>query len=416
MIPARRHRGQDRLIRGLIWVLGWMLLSMIPRVAAHPFLQDSWWVVMEERRILCRVTATLREITIARGRGTGSGTPRLEELLEWIPHYGPTLMRSISIVADGKPLPVTVLDARLEAEGAEGPGPDSPFFLDQTHAVFDLECEVPGPVRDVEFRQQTLKGSIYAPGTPWDVTYSLLIRDSKGRELGAGIVRADLPYHLVLGEEPAPAVDPGPDSPAPVPAPRSRGTGMPPVLDYLRLGIHHILHGYDHLLFLAALVLAMPPIRVLLAILLAFTLAHSITITLAALQWVRVPSAIVEPLIAGSIVVVALMNLLERRPDKDPRRVWIAFGFGLVHGLGFAGGLGEALGTASGWHVALAIGAFCLGVEIGHVCLGVPGWGLLRAGRFRWGLGVATTIRCAGSVVVAVGGIVYLIAALRQAF
>lgn len=416
MILAPQHPGQDRLIRGLLWVLGWMLLSTTPPVAAHPFLQDSWWVVVEDRRILCRVTATLREITIARGLGAGSETPRLTELLEWIPTYGATLGQSISIVADGKPLPITVLDSRLEAEGAEGPEPDSPFFLDQTHAVFDLECEVPGPLRELEFCQQTLKGSSYAPGTPWDVTYSLLIRDSKGRELGAGIVRADFPYHLVLAAEPAPAVAPGPDSPAPVPPPRTHGTGMPPLPDYLRLGIHHILHGYDHLLLLAALVLAMPPLRGLLAILLAFTLAHSITITLAALQWVWVPSSIVEPLIAGSIVVVALMNLLERQPDHDPRRIWIAFGFGLVHGLGFAGGLGEVLGTTSGWHVTLAIGAFCLGVEIGHVCLGVPAWGLLRAGRSRWGPGVATTIRSAGSFVVAVGGSFYLIAALRQNF
>jgi len=414
LIPSRQHPGQDRLVRRLLWVLGWMLLVTSPPVAGHPFLQDSWWVVVEDRRILCRVTATLREITIARGLGSGSETPRLTELLEWVPPYGATLSRSVSIVADGKPLPVTVLDSRLEAEGAEGPGPDSPFFLDQTHAVFDLECEVPGPLRDLEFRQQTLKGSSYAPGTPWDVTYSLLIRDSNGRELGAGIVRADLPYHLVLSAEPAPAVAPGPDSPAPVPPPQTRGTGIPPLLDYLGLGIHHILHGYDHLLFLAALVLAMPPLRGLLAILLAFTLAHSITITLAALEWVRVPSSVVEPLIAGSIVVVALMNLMKRQPDHDPRRVWIAFGFGLVHGLGFAGGLGEVLGTTSGWHVTLAIGAFCLGVEIGHVSLGVPAWGMLRSGRSRWGLGVAATIRSGGSIAVALGGILYLIAAVRQ--
>ena len=416
MISRSHDRRLGHRIRGILWVLLCMGLAGLPRLGAHPFLQDSWWVVIEERRILCRVTATLREITIARGLGVGSVTPHLDELLEWIPQYGPTLAGSLTVIADGKPLPVTVLDSRLEADGADGPGPDSPFFLDQAHAVFDLECPVTGGVHGLEFRQQTLRGISYAPGTPWDVTYSLLIRDSQGREVGAGIVRADLPYQLILSrrqtEGPRPGAAETPDSPKPA----IDGRGTAPFLDYLRLGIHHILRGYDHLLFLAALVLAMPPIRGLLAIILAFTLAHSITITVAALQWIRVPSIVVEPIIAGSIVVVALMNLLERRPDRDPHRIWIAFGFGLIHGLGFAGGLGDGLVTASGSNIALAILAFCLGVEIGHVGLGLPTWGLLRAGRSRWGDGAAATTRSVGSVIVASGGLFYFMTALGQAF
>lgn len=416
MSPRTQRRRQGHRIWGLLWVLLGMGLASLPRLAAHPFLQDSWWVVIEERRILCRVTATLREIAVARGLGPGSETPRLETLLEWIPAHGPALMQWISVVADGRPLPATLLDSRLETEGAEGPGPDSPFFLDQTHAVFDLEFTVAGPVRELEFRQQTLRGSSYAPGTPWDVTYSLLIRDARGREVGAGIVRSDLPYQLVLGPASTPSEVPGGDRETAQAERPSGRAGMPPFLDYLRLGIHHILHGYDHLLFLAGLVLAMPPLRGLLGIILAFTLAHSITITVAALQWVRVPSIVVEPVIAASIVVVALMNLLGREPDRDPRRVWMAFGFGLVHGLGFAGGLAEALGSAPAQGLAVAILAFCLGVEVGHVGIGLPAWALLRTGRSLWGDGAARTTRSAGSAVVAAGGLLYLVASLRQAF
>ena len=415
MIPTTTRRRPGHRIRGLLWGVLGLLLTGIPRLTAHPFLQDSWWVVVEERRILCRVTATLREVTIARGLGVGAETPPLGTLLEWIPQYGSTLMQSVSIVADGKALPVTVLDSRLEAEGAEGPGLDSPFFLDQTHAVFDLEYGLTGPIRELEFRQQTLRGFSYAPGTPWDVTYSLLVRDVRGREVGAGIVRTDLPYQLTLGAVPSPAMEPGAAGGSTPPKPATGSPRKPPFLDYLRLGIHHILHGYDHLLFLAALVLAMPPLRGLLGIILAFTFAHSITITLTALGWVRVPSIVVEPLIAGSIVVVALMNLLEREPDRDPHRLWIAFGFGLVHGLGFAGGLGEALGSASGEGIAMAILAFCMGVEIGHVGTGMPAWGMLQAARSRWGDGAASTTRTVGSVVVALGGLFYLVAVLRQA-
>ena len=402
--------------RCLLWALFGLLLAGIPKLTAHPFLQDSWWVVIEDRRILCRVTATLREVTIARGLTAGSETPPLGTLVDWIPQHGPALAQSISVIADGKVLPAVVLDSRLESDGADGPGPDSPFFLDQTHAVFDLEFPLVGPVRELEFRQKTLQGFSYAPGTPWDVTYSLLVRDFRGREVGAGIVRADLPYQLTLGAVPTPAQTPGTPASPTLLEPFSGSPEPPPFLDYLRLGIHHILHGYDHLLFLAALVLAMPPLRSLLGIILAFTLAHSLTITLATLQWIRVPSLVVEPLIAGSIVVVALMNLMEREPDRDPHRVWIAFGFGLVHGLGFAGGLGEALGSDSGRRIAMAILAFFLGVEIGHVGVGLPSWGLLRAGRSRWSEASLASIRTAGSMAVALGGLFYLVVALRQVF
>ncbi len=414
LTPQRRLHGHR--IRCLLWALLGVLLAGIPQLTAHPFLQDSWWAVIEERRILCRVTATLREVTIARGLTAGSETPPLGTLVDWIPQYGPALAQSISVIADGKALPAVVLDSRLESDGTDGPGPDSPFFLDQTHAVFDLEFPLAGPVRELEFRQQTLRSFSYAPGTPWDVTYSLLIRDVRGREVGAGIVRADLPYQLALGAVSNPASGPAVQGSPEASEPLNRSLGDPPFLDYLRLGIHHILHGYDHLLFLGALVLAMPPLRGLLGIILAFTVAHSITITLAALQWVRVPSIVVEPLIAGSIVVVALMNLLEREPGQDSRRIWIAFGFGLVHGLGFAGGLGESLGSATGWRVSMAILAFCLGVEIGHVGVGLPSWGLLRAGRSRWGEAAAATVQSVGSVTVALGGLFYLVVALRQVF
>lgn len=415
MTRTPQDRRQVYRFRRLLWVFLGMLSIGVPSLTAHPFLQDSWWVLVEEQRILCRVTATLREITIAQGLGVGAETPPLGTLLEWIPQYGSTLIQSVSIVADGKALPVVVLDSRLEAEVTEGAGPDSPFFLDQTHAVFDLEYRWAGSIRELEFRQQTLRGFSYASGTPWDVTYSLLIRDVRGREVGAGIVRADLPYQLTLGTAPTPATDPGAKGGSIPPKPSAGSPGKPPFLDYLRLGFHHILHGYDHLLFLAALVLAMPSLRGLLGIILAFTFAHSITITLAALGWVRVPSIVVEPLIAGSIVVVALMNLLEQEPDRDPHRLWIAFSFGLLHGLGFAGGLGEALGAGSREDIAMAILAFCTGVEIGHVGTGIPAWGMLHAGRSCWGDGAASRTRTVGSVVVALGGLFYLVAALRQA-
>src|SRR5439155_24930623 len=109
--------------------------------------------------------------------------------------------------------------------------------------------------------------------------------------------------------------------------------------DFVKLGVEHILTGYDHLLFLAALLATARGIWSVVRIVTAFTLAHSVTLSLGALGIVTIPDRIIEPLIAATIVWVALENLFVAEPD---RRRWIwSFGFGLVHGFGFASVLGE---------------------------------------------------------------------------
>lgn len=154
-----------------------------------------------------------------------------------------------------------------------------------------------------------------------------------------------------------------------------------PFVDFLREGIHHILIGYDHLAFLISLLLPAtllrwgthwqpePKFRAsllrVLGLVTAFTAAHSITLTLAALGWVTPASRWVEIAIAGSVVLAALNNL---RPVITGRRLWvIAFAFGLVHGFGFAGALGE-LGLPDNNRL-LALLAFNLGVELGQLAV-----------------------------------------------
>lgn len=128
------------------------------------------------------------------------------------------------------------------------------------------------------------------------------------------------------------------------------------------LGIEHILTGIDHLLFVFALVLLVHGLGPLLRTVTAFTLAHSLTLALATLGWVRLPPAPVEALIAASIVLVAAEAL---RPAAT-RRPWrVAFAFGLLHGFGFAGALG-VLGVPQG-QVPLALVFFNLGVEAGQI-------------------------------------------------
>jgi HupE/UreJ protein len=145
-------------------------------------------------------------------------------------------------------------------------------------------------------------------------------------------------------------------------APAERGSAGQ-VLFYVGLGVEHIIGGIDHLLFLLALLALATSLWQTVKIVTAFTVAHSITLSLAALGMVDVPSSIVEPLIAASIVWVAVENLVA--PAGAARRWVIAGVFGLVHGLGFASALGE-LGLSRDVLLRALVG-FNIGVELGQV-------------------------------------------------
>ena len=137
--------------------------------------------------------------------------------------------------------------------------------------------------------------------------------------------------------------------------------------DYARLGVAHILTGPDHLLFVFGLVLLAGTARRLLATVSAFTLGHSITLSLAALGLVDVPSGAIEVAIAASVLALAVelarpraaVTLIRRRP-------WLmAAAFGLLHGLGFAAALRKA-GLPAG-EIPLALLSFNVGIEAGQV-------------------------------------------------
>ncbi len=143
--------------------------------------------------------------------------------------------------------------------------------------------------------------------------------------------------------------------------------------DYARLGIEHIFSGYDHLSFLLALLLVIPVgatgvsvrrgLGDVVRVVTAFTLAHSVTLLLAGLEVVRLPSRLVEPAIAASILFVAVENLL-----RTPRhRFVLTFAFGLVHGFGFASILREVGLPPRG--VLPSLLSFNLGVELGQLAV-----------------------------------------------
>ena len=167
--------------------------------------------------------------------------------------------------------------------------------------------------------------------------------------------------------------------------------------DFVKLGIEHIITGYDHLLFLVALLATARGFWSVVRIVSAFTLAHSVTLSIATLDILTIPARIIEPLIAASIVWVALENLLVAEPD---RRRWIwSFVFGLVHGFGFASALGEL--DLKGSAIVRALVGFNVGVEIGQlifVALFLPALAVLKRGR-----GASLTPRIASVAVAIVG-------------
>jgi hypothetical protein len=191
-----------------------------------------------------------------------------------------------------------------------------------------------GPARVTILEQETLQGASYT--------------------LGAG---EDTPVHR-LGEPSLPA---------------RRGTVA---MDYLVLGFEHIVpKGLDHVLFVLGLFLLSVRLRPLIWQVTAFTLAHSVTLGLSMAGVISLPASIVEPLIALSIAYVAFENLWTK--EMKPWRPVLVFGFGLLHGLGFAGVLRE-LGLPAGEFAAGLI-AFNVGVELGQLsvillALATIGW------------------------------------------
>jgi len=149
-----------------------------------------------------------------------------------------------------------------------------------------------------------------------------------------------------------------------VAAPSSLGVAT----TYVGLGIEHILFGVDHLLFVLALLLLVGATRRLVTTVTAFTLAHSLTLALATLGVVRIPPQPVEAVIALSIVFVAaeILHGMAGRPGLTARKPWlVAFTFGLLHGLGFAGAL-AAVGLPA-QAIPLALLCFNVGVELGQL-------------------------------------------------
>jgi len=143
---------------------------------------------------------------------------------------------------------------------------------------------------------------------------------------------------------------------------------------YLKLGFSHIIpQGFDHILFVSGLCLLSRKIKTILWQATAFTVAHSITLALSMKSIIVAPSAVVEPIIALSILFIAVENML--LTELKPWRVALVFMFGLIHGMGFASALNE-IGLPRN-QFALSIFSFNVGVEIGQITVILAMFGLI---------------------------------------
>lgn len=250
----------------------------------------------------------------------------------------------------------------------------------------------------------------YFQSIPGIANGTLLVTDENGVQLDSGllspsstIVGLVLPRvrgsenPVTLAADSAPAIDAAPASDVSATSPRRHAS----FASFLRLGITHILTGYDHLLFLFALLVACKRLGPMLAIVTCFTAAHSVTLALAALDVVHLSPRLVEPLIAASIVFVGLENVRGHVDWKT--RCAVTLGFGLVHGFGFAGALRETGLAGKGAEIIAPLLAFNLGVECGQLAVAAVFLPLLflarRAASFeRYGTAAASAL------VVALGG------------
>ena len=191
---------------------------------------------------------------------------------------------------------------------------------------------------------------------------------------------------------------------------KSAGVGSV-IAQFVALGVMHIFTGPDHILFIFGLILVGGGLRPLLKTVTAFTVAHSITLTVAATGLWTPASKYIEPLIALSIVAVAIENLRKTRGTRDWRPL-IAFGFGLIHGFGFAGGLVEAglPHGAMGWALAsFNIGVECAQASIVLIATPLLAWLATRQPRISYRVVVA------GSLTIAMAGAFWFVDRIRVA-
>jgi HupE / UreJ protein len=369
--------------------------------AAHPLIQEPMWVLSDPGHIRLAVNVSAREIEVAQGLearedGAITDAARLAEAAE---QEGDYVRRRLRVLADGRELTGQITKIT----------PPTAFSSDEkTVYQYELDYPLTGPSPSkIAIFQDMLREFPYAAGMAWDVSYVVRLKRAGSDDITTGLLRSQQPFEfstrLAAREEGTSAS-------------QEAGKGWNTFREYLWHGVMHILTGYDHLLFVSALVLAAVSFWDMVKVIAAFTLAHTITLALSVFDIFRLPPWVVEPVISLSIVFVALENVLWPRRARSWVRLAVAFSFGLVHGLGFAGGLLDAMAGLPAIGIWIALGAFSLGVEIGHQLVVLPLFALLALGRRFLHEGFARPAMRYGSLAISLCGAYYLCVAIHEQF
>ncbi len=379
---------------------------------AHPLIENSFDVVASRREVLVEARIAAEEIGLVDNGGNGPAANR-----QWqaaVQRHADYVRGHLHVLADGQELDGRAAlvatqpdalpgDAGATARSSAGDGStneDSASPLIRYRLTYSLTA----PPREIVIRQDFLKEF-----SGWSAPCVVRMRQSDRPEFGMSLLERDEPARLPCSWS-ADARPTGDEIHIAVPF-------WATFRAYACAGIEHILTGYDHLLFVSALVLAAGRLWDLIKIVTAFTLAHTLTLGLSVFNVVTLRSSIVEPMIAASIVFVALQNVVAPERSTGRLRLAIAFGFGLFHGLGFAGGLKEAMVDMPSVAVWVALVAFSLGVEIGHQIVVLPLFSLLslarRCDRDASPTALSARILRFGSLAILVAGAYYLIESLR---
>lgn len=376
-----------------------LLILLATPAWAHPNLQDAMWVQFEPARVHVAVNVSLREISVAQGVAIGeSGSVDEQALAAAAEKHREYVRQHLRLSVGGSDLIGRVLNVTTP-----------PLFTEPERTFYQYELEYPlrgAPPAEVAFYEDMLKEWPYAAGTAWDVNYVVRTKRVDSNEVTSWLLPNRQTAKFQTGWQAAPA-------PA---APLAQTQGWRTFREYLQHGVMHILTGYDHLLFVSALVIATVSFWEMVKVIAAFTLAHTITLALSVFDIFRLPSSIVEPVIALSIVFVAVENIVWPRRSHSRVRLAVAFGFGLVHGLGFAGGLLDAMEGLPAIGTWIALGAFSLGVEIGHQLVVLPLFGMLALGRRRVREGFHAPALRYGSALISLCGAYYLVVAVHEQY
>lgn len=303
------------------------------------------WIKIEPERVRVSLTSSLQEISVVQNESIDSITSNPERLHQSVQFQSDYLLHHLHLKSGDRLL---FGKSSFISESPEGNSLDDSYFQ------FEFEFPVSYQrTKGIEISHTMLQEWPYAPGVPWRMIYVIQSKTLDAPEVESRPL--ELGETVTIGVEEA-----------------SNLSRWSLVFDYFRLGIIHILTGYDHLLFVSALVVLATRFWEIFKVISAFTFAHTLTLVLSVFDLFRLPSSIVEPIISLSIIIVSIDNLRKPENSTPHLRLGIAFGFGLIHGLGFAGGLLETMRGLGTHHIWTTLASFSLGVEVGHQIVVLP--------------------------------------------